>query len=92
MGPIFGIMMVDYYLIRAGKVDVNALYQENGEFKFTGGVNPAAIVALAVGMVFSSILPTFTTVLPDWWGTYGWFFGVAIGGAVYFLLRMGARR
>jgi NCS1 family nucleobase:cation symporter-1 len=41
-------------------------------------------------MVFSSILPTFTSVLPAWWGTYGWFFGVAIGGAVYFVLRMGA--
>ncbi|MEK1861667.1 MAG: allantoin permease, partial [Rhizobium leguminosarum] len=44
------------------------------------------------GVLFSSILPTFTTILPDWWGTYGWFFGVAIGGAIYFVLRMGARR
>jgi NCS1 family nucleobase:cation symporter-1 len=24
--------------------------------------------------------------LPSWWGTYGWFFGVAIGGVVYFAL------
>ncbi|MBY3380798.1 hypothetical protein HFN92_18035 [Rhizobium laguerreae] len=38
----------------------------------------------------SSILPTFTTILTDWWGTYGRFFGVAIGGAIYFVLRMGA--
>ena len=91
MGPIFGIMMVDYYLIRQGKLDVNALYQEDGEFKFSGGFNPTAFVALAVGMVFSSILPTFTTLLPAWWGTYGWFFGVAIGGGAYFLMRMGQR-
>ncbi len=90
MGPIFGIMMVDYYLIRKGKVDVNALYQENGEFSFGGsGWHVKAFVALAVGMVFSSILPTFTSVLPAWWGTYGWFVGVGIGGAVYFVLRMG---
>ena len=27
-----------------------------------------------------------THVLPAWWGTYGWFFGVAIGGSVYFVL------
>ena len=91
MGPIFGIMMVDYYMIRQGKLDVNALYQENGEFKFEGGFHTKAFIALAVGMVFSSILPTFTTILPAWWGTYGWFFGVAIGGAVYYALRSGQR-
>ncbi len=92
MGPIFGIMMVDYYLIRHGKVDVNALYQENGEFSFgTGGWHGKAFVALGIGMIFSSILPTFTTLLPMWWGTYGWFFGVAIGGGAYFLMRMGDR-
>ena len=91
MGPIFGIIMVDYYLIRRGVIDVNALYQEDGEFKFQGGWHANAFIALAIGMVFSSILPTFTSVLPMWWGTYGWFFGVAIGGGVYFLLRMGAR-
>jgi NCS1 family nucleobase:cation symporter-1 len=93
MGPIFGIMMVDYYMIRRAQVDVNALYQVDGEFNFgTGGWHVKAFVALAIGMVFSSILPTFTTMLPAWWGTYGWFFGVAIGGGVYFLLRMGDRR
>ncbi len=90
MGPIFGIMMVDYYLIRKSQIDVNALYQENGEFRFEGGFHAKAFIALAVGMVFSSILPTFTTVLPAWWGTYGWFFGVGIGGAVYYVLRAGA--
>lgn len=92
MGPIFGVIMVDYYLIRKGKLDVNALYQENGEFRFSGGFHTKAFIALAIGMVISSILPTFTTLLPAWWGTYGWFFGVAVGGAVYFALRAGDRR
>ncbi|MBS0565293.1 MAG: NCS1 family nucleobase:cation symporter-1 [Proteobacteria bacterium] len=91
MGPIFGIMMVDYYLIRQTKLDVNALYQEDGEFRFGSGWHSKAFVALAVGMIFSSILPTFTNVLPAWWGTYGWFFGVGIGGAVYYVLRASAR-
>ncbi len=89
MGPVFGIMMVDYYLIRKGKLDVAALYQENGEFRFQNGWHIKAFVALVVGMLFSSILPTFTTVLPSWWGTYGWFFGVAIGGIAYYALRIG---
>lgn len=87
MGPIFGIMMVDYYLIRRGVVDVEALYHEHGEFRFRDGWHRRAFVALVVGMIFSSILPSFTTLLPGWWGTYGWFFGVAIGGGSYYLLR-----
>ena len=37
--------------------------------------------------VFSSVLPNFTSLLPDWWGVYGWFFGVGIAGAVYYALR-----
>lgn len=87
MGPVFGIMMVDYYLIRKSKLDVAALYQENGEFRFQNGWHVNAFIALVAGMLFSSILPTFTTVLPEWWGIYGWFFGVAIGGIAYYALR-----
>jgi nucleobase:cation symporter-1, NCS1 family len=87
MGPIFGVMMVDYYLIAKGVVNVPALYQENGEYRYQNGWNLSAIIAAAVGALFSSILPNFTSLLPAWWGVYGWFFGVAIGGAVYYVLR-----
>jgi len=87
MGPIFGIMMVDYYLIRRAQLNVPDLYREDGEFRFNGGFHGKAFVALFVGMVFSSILPTFTSILPDWWGIYGWFFGVLFGGGTYFALR-----
>ena len=84
MDPIFGVMMVDYYLIRSGKLDVAALYQENGEFKFQNGWHVNAFIAFAVGGLFSSVLPTFTTTLPTWWGTYRGFFGVGsdFGGCV----------
>jgi nucleobase:cation symporter-1, NCS1 family len=92
MGPIFGVMMVDYYLIRKGVLDVPALYQENGEFKFQNGWHVNAFIAFAIGGLFSSVLPTFTSILPSWWGTYGWFFGVVIAGAVYYALRMNARK
>jgi NCS1 family nucleobase:cation symporter-1 len=87
MGPIFGVMMVDYYLINKGVVDVPALYQEHGVYRYSNGFNWAAIVAAVIGALFSSILPNFTSILPDWWGVYGWFFGVAIGGGVYYLVR-----
>ena len=87
MGPIFGVMMVDYYLIRKGWLNVDALYQEDGEYRFQNGWHVKALIAAGIGIVFSSILPNFTNLLPSWWGVYGWFFGVAIAGAIYYGLR-----
>jgi len=86
MGPLLGIILVDYYLIAKGKVNVEALYHENGEYRYEGGWNVNALIATAIGAVFSSILPNLTHLLPSWWGTYGWFFGVAIGGVVYYVM------
>jgi NCS1 family nucleobase:cation symporter-1 len=86
MGPLLGIILVDYYLIAKGNINVEALYNENGEYRYEGGWNVNALIAAGVGAVFSSILPNLTTLLPAWWGTYGWFFGVAIGGASYYAL------
>ncbi len=90
MGPIFGVIMVDYYLIRKGMIDVNALYQENGQYRFQSGWNVAAFVAAGIGAIFSSILPNFTDVLPSWWGVYGWFFGVGIAAIAYYVICMAA--
>lgn len=86
MGPLLGIILVDYYLIARGRINVQALYEEHGEYRYQGGWNVNALLATGIGAVFSTILPNFTTLLPSWWGTYGWFFGVAIGGAVYYAL------
>ncbi len=96
MGPIFGIIMVDFYLIRSGAIDVPALYQEDGQYRYSDGWNDQRADRASrqrSAHSFSSILPNFTNLLPSWWGVYGWFFGVAIGGAAYYLLvRRGARR
>jgi NCS1 family nucleobase:cation symporter-1 len=88
MGPLLGIIMVDYYLIAKGNVNVEALYHENGEYRYEGGWNVNALIATGFGALFSSVLPNMTSLLPSWWGTYGWFFGVAIGGGVYYALSM----
>jgi len=88
MGPLLGVILVDYYLLRKGNLNVAALYQENGEFRFQGGWNISAFIAAGLGTLFSSILPNLTDVLPSWWGVYGWFFGVAIGGVTYYVLRL----
>ncbi|HSV57866.1 MAG TPA: NCS1 family nucleobase:cation symporter-1 [Variovorax sp.] len=88
MGPLLGVILVDYYLVAKGRIDVPALYQEHGPYRYEGGWNVNALVAAGIGSVFSTFLPNFSTLLPPWWGTYGWFFGVAIAGIVYYVMAM----
>ena len=71
----------------SGRADFEALYQEDGQYRYQNGWHVSAFIAAGIGALFSSILPNFTTILPSWWGVYGWFFGVAIGGGVYYALR-----
>jgi len=92
MGPLFGVIMVDYYLVARGEIDVDALYAEHGRYRYQAGFNVAAFVAAGIGALFSSILPNFTTLLPAWWGVYGWFFGVAIAGSAYYVLALLTQR
>ncbi len=68
-------------------LNVEDLYRENGEYRFQNGWHVNALIAAGIGILFSSILPNFTNLLPAWWGVYGWFFGVAIAGAIYYGLR-----
>jgi nucleobase:cation symporter-1, NCS1 family len=52
--PICGVQIVDYYLFRRQKLDVPALYDtgQQSKYHFWLGFNPAAFVAVVVGMVF----------------------------------------
>jgi NCS1 family nucleobase:cation symporter-1 len=87
MGPIFGVLVVDYYLIRKTIIDVPALYREDGEFRFQRGWNIRALVAGGVGAIFSSILPSFGPAgYAATLGPYTWFIGVIVSGVLYFAL------
>ncbi|MGP4105875.1 NCS1 family transporter [Virgibacillus sp. L01] len=51
LGPMVAIMIMEYYLLRKQKVDVDELYKKNGDFS---GFNSAAIIAMLVsaGLAF----------------------------------------
>lgn len=50
LGPIFAVMVVDYYILRKQTINVNDIYDKQGIFK---GINWAGIIAIAVGSVCS---------------------------------------
>jgi len=101
LGPVAGIMLVDYYFLRATRLDTAALFAERGEYAYRGGWNPAAAIALALGVLPN--LPGFlNAAFPDTFAnvpllfktlyTYAWFVGLAISALVYALLMFGTRQ
>jgi NCS1 family nucleobase:cation symporter-1 len=88
LGPIAGIMIADYFLVRKCELDVDALYHSDGKYSYTRGVNWRAIFALAAGIAVALIglvVPSFR-----WLYDYAWFVGFFVAGILYRLL-MGAR-
>ncbi len=47
--PLFGIVLVDYFFLREGSIDVDDLYKKDGKYWFWKGINPLAILAWAIG-------------------------------------------
>ena len=49
LGPIAGVMICDYFVVRKKIILVDDLYQRQGFYEFSGGINWRAMAALAVG-------------------------------------------
>jgi len=92
LGPIAGVLIVDYYFVRRTELSVEDLYREDGQYSYRKGWNAAALVAFVLGVLpnipgflnaaFPSAFPDvgegFKTIY-----TYAWFVGIAISALVY---------
>lgn len=72
LGPIVAILLVEYYLLRRQQININALYDNKGQF---AGYNPAAILAMLIGSAAA-----FYEV------SLSWVVGFFAGGISYILL------
>ena len=96
LGPIGGIMIADYFVIRHRQLDLPALYDPHGEHSYTNGFSVVALIALIVAVL--PALPGFLTQVHLIDGTglppfllglynYAWFVGFGIAFLVYLALR-----
>jgi len=101
LGPIGGILICDYFVVRRKELDVASLYRMSGEYRYTGGFSFAALVAFVLGALPSlpgflvqvraieaAGIPVFFTSLYH----YAWFVGFAVAFIVYLILRKIAPR
>lgn len=86
LGPLYGVITADYWLLRKGRVDVPQLYTEDpaGAYHYSHGVNLRAVWAFIPAALISTITalaPAFDSISP-----FSWLMGAAIGAALYLLL------
>ena len=81
LGPIAGIMIVDYFLVRKQQYELPDLYRDGGVYP---AWNTAGFIAflIPVGLTLVAI----TTGYLSWFYNYGWFTGSILGGILYYVV------
>ncbi len=85
--PLTGVILADYLVRQRGRLDVEALFDPSGRYRYVRGVNVEAVVAVACAVaVYYAV--------PDAWLKVAW--GLGAGAATYLgltaILRPGASR
>ncbi|AIF97311.1 NCS1 family nucleobase:cation symporter-1 [Alteromonas australica] len=80
LGPIAGIMIVDYFFIRKQELDVAALYTSSTLYP---KVNWAGFIAFLVPVAVT--LLAVTADVFTWYYNYGWFTGSISGAVIYYV-------
>jgi len=84
LGPIAGIMIVDYFLIKEQSYDLLALYQDNAGYP---AWNKAGFMAFLIPVALTIV--AITTGWLSWFYDYGWFTGSILGGFIYYFAARG---
>ena len=85
LGPVLGILITDYYLIRKKEVELAELYKENGIYSYNEtGFNKVAMIALLIG-VFLALIGYWVPAL-NFLYSLSWFTGFFISSLIYYFL------
>lgn len=84
LGPVAGILICDYYLIKKQRLNVIDLYMHDGDYTYDNGINYRAIIALVSGIMVAMVGLLIPPVkfLYD----YAWFVGFGVSFVVYYLI------
>ena len=91
LAPVYGIMIVDYYVIKNQRLDVNQLFstKKGGKYYYNDGWNQKAFVAWAIAGVFS-VLTVWHPSLSGL-GGYAWIIGAALGTILHLMMSGGKK-
>ena len=84
LGPVAGIMICDYFVIRRRVLQVDDLYLRGGIYEYARGFNWNAVIALVLGAAtaLAGLMVPAARILYD----YSWFVGFFVSFVTYYLL------
>ncbi len=91
--PLFGIVLVDYFLLRKGTIDLEDLYKREGKYWFSKGISPIAIIAWAIGFaIYLGFSPMLMEKVLQIKSAFPWPLGsslpsMILAGLIYWFLR-----
>lgn len=86
LGPFFGILVVDYYLVRKERFSIRHMYLPTPEsiYYYNKGVSRLALMALIPSAIVSlsvALIPTFASIKD-----FGWFIGAPLAAIIYYAI------
>jgi len=84
LGPVAGIMICDYFVIRKRVLAVDDLYLRGGAYEYSRGFNWLAVIALGFGAgaaLVGLVVPSMRLLY-----SYSWFVGFAVSFAAYYAM------
>lgn len=84
LGPVAGVMLADYFIIRKRTLCLEDLYSATGQYMYYKGYNYRAFAAVALGALMSLIGSYIPAMKPLY--DVSWFSGVLIASFAYILL------
>src|SRR5262249_53394236 len=84
LGPIAGIMIADYFVVRSKTLDPDSPYPRGGSYEYSSGFNYRALAALALGVMVALV----GLIIPSlrWLYDYAWFVGFLVSAVAYVAL------
>ena len=85
-GPLFGLMIADFYMIKKGKLENKDIYslETNGAYYYSGGWHLKGVYSLILGFIFSASTIWNTNLM--FLQSYSWIIGAFVAAFVYYLL------
>tara|TARA_B100001057_G_scaffold49243_1_gene43903 strand:+ start:1253 stop:2710 length:1458 start_codon:yes stop_codon:yes gene_type:complete len=85
-GPLFGVMIADFYLIQKGNLNNKDIYsmEKGSTYYYSGGWHIKGVFALIIGFIFSAATIWNSNLM--FLQSYSWIIGAFISLLIYYLL------
>ena len=90
LGPVLGILVADYYLLRKTNLDLPELFNPRGIYRYVGGFNFNALIAFVIGVNAAYIGNWFEPLAIFY--ELSWFTGFFVSVAIYLTLMKNSKQ